>query len=319
MNDILVENPSYDLAVDITDNKSAEFFAPLVAHLCQLHHIEFKQYSQISGWGNLLFDIDNQLIIKVSAPNWALQSNREIEALTLLKGHQLNVAIPQLLHHGEINGWVYFITDKLPGNNLHELWKTLDFDTRHRLMSQIGAFAKSLNELPVAPTGMLAVDWPEFITTQSAGAYAKRKKQGLTGALLDDINPFITTVNYQGRQDQARLIHCDLHAGNLLAQQVNGQWQLSGVIDFGDAIISNDINYEMTATMILMGLGDKKLNHAFLTGYGREIENIEAFQQALMVLSLIRHSGEMGYVLSQVEDCQQMDNWQSVAGKFFAL
>lgn len=319
LDNIFPVNPNNQQAEDIIDNEDEAHFAPVVEWFCHKHGIEYASYCKINGWGNILLDIDNKWILKISAPNWAVQQNREIEALKLLAGHSLPVAVPRLFHHGEYNGWVYFITDKLPGTNLHELWPELNQPTKLRLMNQVGSFAKALNDLPVKAEGLLAVDWQDFIQTYSAGAYEKRKKQGLDGPLLEQIKPFLQQVNYQGEFGHPRLIHCDLHAANLLAQQVDGQWQLSGVIDFGDALISSDIHYELTATTILMGLGDKTLNQAFFDGYGLHIEDPNKLQQILMVLSIIRHSGEMQYVLNQVEGCADLTDWQAVAERFFAL
>lgn len=319
LDEILVKDPSRELAIDIIDSEDELRFAPVAEYICAQHGIELTSYRKINGWANVILEINHQYIIKVSAPNWAILQRREIEALALLSDHHLPTPVPKLLHQGEYNGWVYFVSDKLSGTNLHDVWPTLGFDDKQRIMHQVGCFAKALNALDVEPKGLLHVDWQAFLQSHSADAYERRKKQNLSGPLLDDINPYLNEVNYQPKEDKPMLIHCDLHAGNLLGEQIDGQWHLSGVIDFGDAVISTDKHYEMTSTTILMGLGDSALNRAFFDGYGLTIDDVERLQQILMVLSIIRHSGELQYVLNQVKGCADMPNWHAVAERFFAL
>lgn len=316
---ILPPNPADKDAIAIIDSEDEQHFSAVVEHLCTKHDIAFSQFNKLAGWANVLFDIDDSVILKIAAPNWALQSKREIQALQLLADKTLPVAVPKLLFHGEINGWIYFFCNKLKGDNLHDLWPTIDKQGQLSLMAQVGRFARGLNDIAVTATGPLAVDWPEFLSHYSGVAYQRRRHQGLTGPLLEDINPFLNKVDYQGERQQPMLLHCDLHAGNLLAEQIDGQWQLTGVIDFGDSLISTDRQYELISTPILMGLGDKTLNQAFFDGYGFTVTNPVRLQQELMVLSLIRHSGEMGYVLNQVKGSAELTAWQNVAMRFFAL
>jgi hygromycin-B 7''-O-kinase len=318
---ILPKDPSYELACDVTDNKDLEFWRPLIEHIGQLHDIGFSKFYKINGWANALFVLDEKLVIKVTAPNWGDDAKRELEALNLLSGQSLPTAIPQLHVHGNLNGWVYMIMDKLPGTNLHDIWSYLSKKNQCTIIKQVAHFAKQLNQIPVPASDELYRDWPTFLKEQTDSCYERRKKQGLTGPLLADLMPFIESVNYQPTVCEPCFIHCDLHPGNLLAEKKDGQWHLSGVIDFGDALISTDVNYELTASTILMALGNKTLNRAFLSAYGVSVNDDEKrqFQQNLMVLSLIRHSGQLSYLLEKVPGCDELNDWQSVTEQFFAL
>lgn len=312
-------NPDYDLACELIDGDDIEFWRPQVEHICQLHGISFDNMHKINGWANGIFDLDGQYILKVVPPNWASQGSRELDSLSLLAGHTLPVAIPKLIADGEINGWLYVLMNKLPGTNLHEIWMDLPEENQCLIVKQVAEFANQLHALPMPEESALSLDWPTFLKEQKENCVEKRKKQGLTGPLLDDILNFVEQVDYQPVINRPCLVHTDLHPGNLLAEKVDGQWHLSGVIDFGDAFIGNDRYFEFATSAILMGLGNKAVNQALLEGYQLEIEDKKQFAQHLMALSLLRHTGEMAYVLQQVPGCDELSDWQSVAERFFAL
>ena len=314
-------DPDYQTACELIDKDDLDFWRPVLQTICDRHDLTLQPWQKIGGWANGLFDFGNGIFIKIVPPNWGDQGVREVTALTLLKDHDLPVAIPDLLANGEINGWLYAVITKLPGTNLHDIWKTLDEDNQCEIVRDVGRFARYLNDLEVAEQPGLSENWPAFLQQQSQGAYDKRKSQGFTGPLLEDIKPFLANTDFQPKQPKRTLCHCDLHAGNLLAEQKDGRWVLTGVIDFGDALIGDDCFYEFGATMILMGLGNAKVNQAYLQGYGLALNpaQIEDLQRHMTALAIMRHSGDLNYVINEVPGCRELSDWHSVAKCFAAL
>lgn len=327
---LLPQNPDFDSACDMIDSDDQAIWQPIIHAICEKHQIEVTPFTCINGWANGIFALQNNLLIKIVPPNWGFQGSCEIEALTLLAEHDLSVAIPRIKASDNINGWFYIIMDKLPGTSLHAIWNDVPEDNKILLATQVAQFALTLNQLPLAEKasadGELVRPWAEFLVEQKENCYEKRQKQGLSEPLLADLTPFLNRVNYQPRTDlfnqgKVCLMHTDLHPGNLLVEKVAGHWQLSGVIDFGDAIIGEDTYYELGSPTLFMGQGNKTINRAIINSYGLSIDVNEqvAFQQHSTALCLLRHSGEMNYPLKQVPGCETLTDWQSISERFFAL
>ncbi len=329
---ILPKNPDFNRACELIDSDDQTIWQPVVSYICQQHDIEETPFRCINGWANGIFMLENQLLIKIVPPNWIAQANSEIEALTLLTDYNLPVAIPRIKATGDINGWRYIVMDKLPGTNLHDIWPELAVENKIQIAKQVAQFARQLNQYPLSSRQLttansaLKLDWPNFLLKQRENVYESRKKQGLSAALLADLLPFIDSCEYQAKSDlfnqgKPCLIHCDLHPGNLLAEKIGDSWQLSGVIDFGDAVIGTDPYFELTSPLLFLGQANKSINQAFLDSYGltMTVDERQAFQQHLLVISLLRHSGDIGYPLKQVPGCTELADWQSISERFFAL
>lgn len=315
-------DPSYELACKLVDDDNVELWRDIATKIADNHDIKIESLQKISGWANVLLIVNDDIVIKIIPPNWISQGRREVEALELIKGHALPVATPQLMATSSIDNWLYVVMNKLPGSNLDALWNNLDEDNQALIIKQVAKFANALHQIKLPASvkdSELYHNWPDFIKSQTVNCYEKHKHKKIPKHLLDLMEAFLDTHEHQSHFETDILMHTDLHPGNLMVEKHNGQWHLSAVIDFGDALIGPDKYFEYATSAMLMGLGNAKLNQALLDTYDFEIQDIEQFQNHLMALSLLRHMGGVDYIIERFPGSEKLPNWEQMAKLFFKL
>ena len=83
-----------------------------------------------------------------------------------------------------------------------------------------------------------------------------------------------------------RLLHCDLNADHLLGVFVNGRWQPTGILDFGDAKIGDPL-YELVALHLYLFEGDPARLRLFLDSYGWDDTMRHHFVRRAMCYTLL--------------------------------
>ncbi|AQS40543.1 putative aminoglycoside phosphotransferase [Shewanella psychrophila] len=331
----LPRDPSYNLACDISDNWGLDDWRPTLDTICIRHGINAIHMSQNFEGTNPVFELtqassagdldkaNRSFIVKVLAPNFHVQYQSEYLSLKLLNHHRLGVKVPKLFYFGDVDNWLYLVIEKLDGIMLSSVLTELSVKERCDIALELGNFSKHLHRLPEQQIEGLRLDWPDFIRLQTDKCYEKRKKQGLPDPLLRELNGYLAShtdklAAYLNKSD-AHLIHTDLHPGNLLVKKHDGRYRFTGIIDFGDALACPDPVFEFTSPALLLALGEPKIFHAYLDGYGYGGKRDTSLQQHMMMLSLLRHTGDMNYLLQHVPDCRDEKNWQALEAKFFPL
>ncbi|BAJ04198.1 phosphotransferase family protein [Shewanella violacea] len=328
-------DPSYELACDISDNWDLEDWRPILDTICIRHGITAIQMSQNFEGTNPVFELtlasdirglDNtnqSFVVKILAPNFHVQYQSEYLSLKLLNHHTLGVKVPKLLYFGDVDNWPYLVIEKLDGIMLSSVLTELSIEERCDIARQLGHFSMLLHQVPKQSIEGLRLDWPDFIRLQTDKCYEKRKKQGLPEPLLEELNAYLASHSNKLaanlNKTDAHLIHTDLHPGNLLVKKHQGQYQFSGIIDFGDALACPDPVFEFTSPALLLALGEPKIFHAYLDGYEFKGKRDANLQQHMMMLSLLRHTGDMNYMLQHVPGCSHEETWQALEAKFFPL
>lgn len=318
----LPTNPSYELACELVDSEDVNLWRDIIARIATKHGIKINSLTKINGWANGLFIVNNEVVIKIVPPNWIGQGKRELAALELIVGHPLPVATPQLLANGSLDGWLYVIINKLEGTNLNEIWKDLDEDNQCSIIKQVVEFANALHKINIShvdKNSELYHDWPVFLQNQAANCYEKHKSKNIPKHLLDTMGSFLANHDHQSKFEHYQLMHTDLHPGNLMAIKQNDTWQLSAVIDFGDALIGPDKYFEYATSSLLMGLGNKNINQTLLQAYGFDIADTQAFQHHLTALGMLRHMGGIDYIMARFPGSEKSSSWEQMTSLFFAL
>ncbi|QFU24954.1 aminoglycoside 3'-phosphotransferase/choline kinase family protein [Shewanella eurypsychrophilus] len=336
----LPTSPSYDLACDISDNWDLKKWRPILDIICIRHDISAIKFSQNFEGTNPVFEltldsglvdsdldrsgaINKAFIVKILAPNFHAQYQSDYLSLKLLNHHTLGVKVPKLFYSGDIDNWPYLVIEKLDGVMLSSVLDELSIAEKCNIARELGEFSAQLHQLPERSIEGLRLDWPDFVQLQSQKCYEKRKKQGLPEPLLETLNSYL-----QNNADKlapnlnkscAHLIHTDLHPGNLMVKLHEGRYRFSGIIDFGDALACPDPVFEFTSPALLLALGEAKIFHAYLDGYAYKGKRDSSLQQHMMVLSLLRHTGDINYLLQHVPACDNRTEWHELEPLFFPL
>jgi hygromycin-B 7''-O-kinase len=222
-------------------------------------------------------------VIKLYPP--FLRDHHAFECGLLPRLHgRLSLPTPQLIAHGEHQGWPWLVISRLPGRTLTGVWPTLDEAKRCRLLQRLGALAAEVHALPVGEQAALAPTWPDFLARQRAGCRRRQERTGLPAHLLAQLDGFLQgplpsgpDVILTGEYTPMNLLHGP-----------GADDGLSGMFDFGDGLIGPR-EYDWLGPLCFLAAGSAARCDAFFSGYGVTAEGPgrEQLMQQLMRLMLL--------------------------------
>lgn len=292
---------------------------PVIEHICQRHQLAAPGWERFALGRNIVFG-NATLVLKLSQPDWAFEIPREADALQFVYG-RLPVATPELIATGELDGWAYLIQRRLPGDLLRVRRADLPHRVQVALAEQQGALMAALHQLPVdrAPA-TLAFDWGAMLTEQQAECEQEMRTADVPSALLADLAAYLAQAEaLLAADDPAVILHGDLDAINLLVEERNGQWQITGLVDWGDVKLG-PLAHDFISPGIHSYRGQRELLQAWYAGYGlRAEQRTVAFMHNIMARSLLYYAGEFAHYLQSVPGAEGCQSWTEVADCFWHL
>ncbi|MES2317065.1 MAG: aminoglycoside 3'-phosphotransferase/choline kinase family protein [Pseudomonadota bacterium] len=311
----------------LDNNACNEFIAdaPLTAWLPVLQHLQREfdlpegAWSKIPKGSNALFGLGDDLVVKLVPPNWRRQGDKEILVSPLLEG-KLSLQTPRLLGSGEIDSWVFAISTRLGGTSLADVWPSLDNEQKRSIMVQTGQVLREMRDITVDQNIAIKVDWPAYINDLIGGCLPRHRRRKMHAGLLGQVMPYIESAGDFVKPGESRFIHMDVHPWNLMAEQDGGRWRLSGLLDFGDAIVGNNDRFELLTPLIFMAQGNPLLVQSLLESYGGVDDvNPSTLQRQLGACMLIRPDSDLTFCMQQVPLKGARDNWEQVAAQMFPM
>lgn len=292
---------------------------PVLRHLQQAFGLPDGAWEKIPQGANALFGLGDSVIVKLVPPNWRRQGDKEIIIAPLLDG-KLSLQTPSLIGSGEIDNWIFVISTRLSGVLLADLWPSLALEQKRRIMVQTGQVLRELRTITFDENIAIKVDWPSYLQDLRAGCLARHERSKMPAALLAQVLPYIEAAGDFAKPGELRFIHMDIHPWNLMAHQEEGAWKLSGMLDFGDAIVGASDRFELLTPMIFMAQGDPVLLKALLLSYGA-IDDISAavLQHQLAACMLIRPDSDVMFCMAQVPVTGPRDSWEQIAAQMFPV
>lgn len=223
---------------------------------------------RLSQAGSHVIHLGDGEVVKLYAPWWPDDFIAERRMLEHVAG-RLPIATPRILAEGELEGWPYLVLTRLDGLPLDLPWPTLAPADQRRLLAQVGELAATLHALPLLPIdGDPAVQWADFITQRKQKLAAKHASDGLPSAWIEDIEREVASLPaLDGWAGEIACLHTDMHAANLMVSSVDDRVELSGLFDFGDAMLGAP-EHELIAPAAFMAPQVPGGFRALLAGYG---------------------------------------------------
>ncbi|WP_281556915.1 phosphotransferase [Thalassomonas sp. RHCl1] len=315
----LPSSPSYRQSCGIIDDNPDEFWQPLLNFIQEKHGLAQGSWQRIHAGGNVLFALNDEFIVKVVPPNWVYQGQAEIDAAALL-GQQLSIAIPRILASGTVNNWLYVVMTKLSGVSLADVWQELSQDDKLLLVQQLGQFIRELHRLALPADHKMKVNWEDYLEQLKENCVPRHQRKGVNADLVMQIEAYLAQQELTFDDGADIFIHMDLHPWNLMVEQKGGQYCLSGVLDFGDAIVGRSRLLELLTPMLFMCQGNEALVQTLLESYALlDVTDKEKLRQQLMAIALLRPACDFNFVLSQVPVSGERKNWQQISRQLFPL
>jgi hygromycin-B 7''-O-kinase len=265
------------------------------------HQLPEAEFSLFSEGTNLVFDYAGYKVIKIYPPFHLEQFQSEVLVLKSLGG-KLSVETPVIEYHGEIEGWPYLIMTKLGGTLLESLWDKLDHHNKTILIQEIGELIREVHSLPT--TGLESIDchWKQFISRQIEHCVQRHREKNLPDVLLQQIPDYISSIRESLLQIEKPVILTGEYTPmNFLVKQENDIWHISGLIDFGDAMLGHP-EYDLLGPIAFLIQGDKSLLKVFLKSYGYSNEQITAALSHKLMSLLLLHRYSNLDIQIRIED-----------------
>lgn len=238
-----------------------------IVEVCAAHRIECDTVSAFADGSNLVAAVDDRWIVKIFPTFHRHQWESERRVLAHLSGEVLPLKIPALIAEGtRDDGWLYVVMEKLPGLALSTCWTEVGPHDRICLMEQIGSTMAAVHRQPLGELASLPPEWGSFLQNQKANCRKRHAALGVPAWFEQGLDDLVGDWSPENDADDRVLLTGEYTPFNLLAQRDATGWQLTGMIDFGDAMVGPRA-YDFLGPSMFSCAGEPLLVRALLRGY----------------------------------------------------
>lgn len=259
-----------------------------VFEICDKHNISTNLFSPFTDGSNLIASIEDRYIVKIFPPFHRHQWDSEYKTLQHLAG-KVSVSIPELIAFGECDDiWTYVIISKLPGITLENVWKECNGVEKINLLNRIGKIMSEVHSLPVGNLITLEPQWNYFLEKQLTTYKARHLKNRMPDWFMLHIEDFVNeSISIVPQHPDLVIMTCEYTPFNLLVTKHAGKYEISGMIDFGDAMIGYH-EYDLLGPLLFLAAGNSDLVKSLLLGYGYADEQInQQLRRRVMILQVL--------------------------------
>jgi hygromycin-B 7''-O-kinase len=245
------------------------------------------------------FIVNRQRVVKFFGPLFEGASSwqAERECGELLKGMP-NIPTAALITSGALpgeTGWFYLIFEYIPGASIGQLYHDLSYEDKLAMANWLGRSLRKLHGLRVNEDSTL----PRLNVGKMRSWTSERLQQEMKGwptQLASGVDDYLVSHADSIQGSPVCLIHADLTRDHILGKIINGKWETSAIIDFGDAMLGN-IYYELAALHLDLFGCDRVFLKSFIDAYGLVID--KDFVPKAMTTSLMHQFDVIGPLFKQ--------------------
>ncbi|WP_225413680.1 aminoglycoside phosphotransferase family protein [Stigmatella hybrida] len=241
---------------------------PALEAICREHAMGTDELHPFIEGSNLIARVANDRVVKIFPEFHRHQWESEWRTLHHLQSAALSIRIPKLIAHGQRpDGWTYVIVECLPGVLLEEIWGGLTDPEKSSLFYQIGQAMASVHRIGIGALKALPPEWTSFLEKQAGGAFQRHQAKAMPDWFLRGLNDFVSGHRAWFQAPRSVILTGEYTPFNLLAEKRMNQWELTGMIDFGDAMIGAP-EYDFLGPLLFLAEGKPALSERFFEGYG---------------------------------------------------
>ncbi|HMT28434.1 MAG TPA: aminoglycoside 3'-phosphotransferase/choline kinase family protein [Bacteroidia bacterium] len=262
--------------------------------LCIKYELPFHDFQAFTDGSNLIASVADKYIIKIFPPFHRHQWESEYRVLKHIN-NKIHIPVPELIAWGERDdSWTYVILTKLPGVTMERIWESLELTEKASLLFQIGKIMSQVHSLGADELSDLPPQWGAFITEMIEKCYERHKRLDAPDWLLQELKEYVNgNLHLLPKQFNPVVLTGEYTPFNLLVTKTNNQWNISAMIDFGDAMIGFS-EYDLLGPSVFSCEGKIELITALFEGYGIPYSNVSnEIKTRLMLLMLLHRYSDL--------------------------
>jgi hygromycin-B 7''-O-kinase len=265
---------------------------PLAIDIARSHSLAHEAIEPFSTGTNLVLALDHRLILKIFPPLFQSQYISERAALSQLS-RQLSVPIPEIVLEGERDRWSYLVITRLSGVLGKTAWPLVPERQKEIVLGQIGEAIAQVQRVPAGELALLEPSWKQFIRQQCEGCRSRHIRLGMPQKFWAELDNIVEQASIIIPMNAAPVILTGEYIPeNFLLSSDSGNWQLSGLIDFGD-VMAGWGEYDLLGPSAFMIQGMPGRLQSFFRGFGYSATDIDqALTKRLLTLMLLHRASD---------------------------
>lgn len=244
----------------------ADPWMPATLAIADRHGLSTEGWTRATAGSHIVM-LNEDVALKFVVPFWNDDVDIEEAAIDLVQ-YKLPIDVPRVVARGTLDGWEYMATRRVQGTALRDV-PDLSDDELTGIATALGETLRVLHDLKVPKESSLwgvVPKWRAFLSDQRARRAEIEEARGTDPEWTARLVKHLRSWRYRARKTKT-LLHADLTYDHIMLSQVDGSWQLSGLIDFGDAKVG-DPAYDFAAVFCFFTEGRPDLRATMLEAYG---------------------------------------------------
>lgn len=270
-----------------------------IEEVCVVNRIRFSDFHPYPDGSNLVASVDNEYVIKIFPPFHRDQWESEYRVLSALQESALDICVPGLRASGKRQDhWTYVVVEKLPGQTLESVWPKLSKSEKAEILSQIGTIMKKVHTVPIGQLSSLEPEWTSFIGRQTDSCADRLRRSNLPDWMLDELQEYVDSFrDFLPGSINPVILTGEYTPFNLLVEKHGGRWEITGMIDFGDAMVGFS-EYDLLGPSLFLAEGKKDLVLSLVNSYANyDKQQLLSLRRRLMVMAILHRYSNLSFQL----------------------